>query len=252
MIKRERIMIDFKKAFTLAEVLIVVSIIGIIAQATIPTLVQNVQEKTTIAQLKKAYSTLSQAYTMAVNENGTPDNWALGGTEATAPGAEEIMNKFTPYLKVLKQCNAIDKSCFPNTVYKYVSGASLTNLNDLAYMARAQLADGSLFSTYSYGNCTTYDMGSTLALKNTCATLMIDVNGYKNPNQLGVDLFAFYLTKYGIIPFGTSSETSYSFSNSCKKTSGEGYGCTAWVLYNENLDYLKCNDLAWTTKTKCN
>ena len=32
---------------------------------------------------------------------------------------------------------------------------------------------------------------------------------------------------------------------------GNMYSCTAWVLYNENMDYLHCDDLSWTGKTKC-
>lgn len=30
-----------------------------------------------------------------------------------------------------------------------------------------------------------------------------------------------------------------------------GGGCTAWVIFNENMDYLHCDDLSWNGKTKC-
>ena len=48
--------------------------------------------------------------------------------------------------------------------------------------------------------------------------------------------------------------TVSSFENKCnmsKKTDANGYGCTAWVLQNENLDYLHCNDLSWDGKHSC-
>lgn len=49
------------KAFTLAEVLITLGIIGIVAAMTIPNLVQNSFEKKTVAQLRKTQSVLAQA-----------------------------------------------------------------------------------------------------------------------------------------------------------------------------------------------
>lgn len=63
------------KGFTLAEVLITLGIIGVVAAITIPTLMQNSQDKEKITALKKTYSTLSQAFSMAKAENGDPTNW---------------------------------------------------------------------------------------------------------------------------------------------------------------------------------
>lgn len=50
-----------KKAFTLAEVLITLGIIGVIAALTLPGLIQGYRKKVTETALKKAYSQLSQA-----------------------------------------------------------------------------------------------------------------------------------------------------------------------------------------------
>jgi len=94
--------------------------------------------------------------------------------------------------------------------------------------------------------------GTTLALQNTCGLMTVDVNSFKKPNQVGVDIFRFVFTKYGIIPEGSASGTSRSFSGDCRdKTIASGYGCTAWVIYKENMDYLHCNNLAWTGPIKC-
>ena len=67
-----------KKGFALAEVLITLGIIGIVAAMTLPALVQKNQEKVTVTKLKKVYSILSQAYQFAVNDYGTPDLWGFG------------------------------------------------------------------------------------------------------------------------------------------------------------------------------
>lgn len=55
-------------AFTLAEVLITLGIIGVVAAMTIPVLVQKYKEQATVTRVKKFYSVFSQAYTMAINE----------------------------------------------------------------------------------------------------------------------------------------------------------------------------------------
>ena len=39
----------------------------------------------------------------------------------------------------------------------------------------------------------------------------------------------------------------------CNPTTGEGWACAAWIMYKENMDYLKCADkLEWNGRTKCN
>lgn len=62
-----------KIAFTLAEVLITLGIIGVVAAMTLPSLITNYQEKQRVSQLKKVYSALSQAFVSALQENGTVD-----------------------------------------------------------------------------------------------------------------------------------------------------------------------------------
>jgi len=241
-------------AFPLAEVFITLGIIGVVAAMTIPTLIQNANEKATVVALKKAYSVLSQAYTLAVNENGTPDTWNLTGDAA---GNTNLINAVAPYLKLTKNCYQ-SSGCFnPGVKYKQFNGTVRTApIDNELDSAKAQLSDGTLLKTWAYGNNVT--VGNTLALQSVSGTFMVDVNGNKPPNQTGVDTFEFYVTKYGIIPRGTAAETiangadDATFNVNCKdKATANGNGCTAWVIYNENMDYLKCADLSWTGKTKC-
>src|SRR5574344_1720591 len=85
--------------FTLAEVLMVLAIIGVLAAMTIPTLLQRSQEKATVSRLKKVYSTLSTAYRSAIYDNGSPaGDWA-----SDAPGV------LANYLKISKNC--LKESC---------------------------------------------------------------------------------------------------------------------------------------------
>lgn len=234
-------------AFTLAEVLITLGIIGVVASLTIPTLIQKQQEIATATALKKAYSTLSQAYNLTVQDNGTPDNWNLVALN-DVDGAVEMINKVAPYLKSIKNCGK-QGGCWPNFMYKNLDNSDWGNISlPGTNVATAQLADGSLLMSWSAGNCAHY-YGSSMALNKVCGQYFIDVNGSKLPNKQGFDVFVFDLTLYGITPAGTASETSDIFSGCLDRTNG--HGCTAWVIYNENLDYLHCSDLAWDGKHKC-
>ena len=67
-----------KLGFTLAEVLIALAIIGIVAAVTLPTLIYNYKSRVVVTGLKKSYALLSQAISLEFIENGTPDNWGLG------------------------------------------------------------------------------------------------------------------------------------------------------------------------------
>src|SRR5574344_1882726 len=88
-----------KAAFTLAEVLITLGIIGVVAALTIPTLVNNYQEKASVTKLKKLYSIVSQAVKLAEVDNGPIEDW--GFTSPYGPEDAEILSKnLSPYFKV--------------------------------------------------------------------------------------------------------------------------------------------------------
>lgn len=64
-----------KKGFTLAEVLITLGIIGIVAAMTMPALIQKQNNTITETRLKKFYSVFNQAILMSVKDNGDYMNW---------------------------------------------------------------------------------------------------------------------------------------------------------------------------------
>lgn len=235
-------------AFTLAEVLITLGIIGIVAALTIPSLLSNIQQKDTIVKVKKAYSILSQATTLAVKDNGTPDSWSTYGN-ATPQGATDIKNIYVPYLKPIKNCDA-DVSCYP--VWSYLNSTTTFSASDSATL---QLLDGSIWTFRK--NPSAGSVSGTGPLANPVAPINVDINGFKPPNMYGKDAFRFILTASGqIIPSGVPDDTN-SFSNTCQNFASSnvaGQSCTAWIIYNENMDYLKpCGTtLSWTGPTSCN
>lgn len=238
-------------SFTLAEVLIVLGIIGLIADMTIPTLVQNTQEKINVVKLKKMHSTLENAFRMAVMENGTPDNWGIKGM-SDPDGAENLLNILATQLKLTKNCGR-QKGCWPSGGYLYLKGGVYEDYESSTRNARAILVDGSRILILVHNADCSANYGTSKALQNTCGEIKVDTNGDKGPNQWGVDHFFFWVTKDGIIPSGSQQETLYQFSEMCaNKSTANGWACTAWVIYNENMDYLHCGDLSWDNKKKCN
>ena len=96
--------LDFRKrAFTLAEVLITLAIIGIVAALTIPTLTQHYKKRVVETRLAKFYTTFNQAINLSQIENGSYMYWDFPGSTATKEEVEAWYKKyFAPYVKVLK------------------------------------------------------------------------------------------------------------------------------------------------------
>ena len=89
-----------KKAFTLAEVLITLGIIGVVAALTIPTLVQNYKKKVVETKLSKVYSVMNQAIKMSTIENGDTTTWKYLADAQTDSNVtyEEAFDWYNTYL----------------------------------------------------------------------------------------------------------------------------------------------------------
>ncbi len=103
-----------KLAFTLAEVLITLGIIGVVAAMTIPNLIASNEKRTTLTRLKKTYSELMQVVRLAENEYGSGFSLCDAGT----CDWEWVNNKaafekyFMPYMKIARiyeksECNKL-------------------------------------------------------------------------------------------------------------------------------------------------
>lgn len=228
-----------KAAFTLAEVLITLGIIGVVAAMTMPSLIQNYQEKATVTKLKKCYSLVSQAYVSILNDEGGSDTLQAGDDL-------EMMEKFGKYLKYQKTCGR-NKGCFPNVTYKSVTGNGYNKWeDDTTDRSRAILTDGTLIMFNK--SAMWRNEGNYLY-----AQIYVDINGFKGPNQLGRDFFYFYINPEKIVPAGAKAleekNEDQKFTKNCIQQNG--YACAAWVIYNENMDYLHCKDLSWDGKHSC-
>ncbi len=97
-----------KLAFTLAEVLITLGIIGIVAAMTIPNLITNYQKKQTALEVKKAYTELNQILKMAIADYGEPSGWDYYKANELPLW---VQTYFEPYVKVsgAKTCTSMEE-----------------------------------------------------------------------------------------------------------------------------------------------
>ena len=130
-----------KKGFTLAEVLITLGIIGVVAAMTLPTLVQKYQDKADHSHLQKVYSQLLQATLRVEEEYGPISEWGL--TQNSEESSKLLLERYKKYFKVLKTCEDDIYVCFGHITYKSSIGTKYGNFVDLP-RAAFQLADGTI------------------------------------------------------------------------------------------------------------
>lgn len=233
-----------KKSFTLAEVLITLAVIGIVASLTIPIVIRNYQERQTVTSLKKFYSNINQAFYMAKAEKGNIENLPNPSYDH-----KTLAYYFKPYLKIVKECSGTNSDCAYNGNYITVNGmvnACPSNPNSGDYY-RMVLADGTTIWIRRY-NSTCQQQYGINNFQYQCGIIGVDINGVKGPNKLGVDTFYFSILKSGVYPMGLPDNTWITLSDHCRTgtwwSDQNGYACTAWVIVKGNMDYLR-RSVSW-------
>ena len=210
--------------FTLSEVLITLGVIGIVSAMTIPTLVKKYQQMLLVTRFKKEYSTLSQAYKLALLDFGpTPPRCGYYETSSTLNNGEASWGDCQEYgrlvlkrLHVVKECkgNALRDGCNPG--YKGIDDVTRDRMPSLTEDEIAQKVGNSYWKTqYLNDNAHIFLLkdGSSLISYGTVfqpRIFLLDINGLEGPNKWGYDLFDFRLyfkadNPYNPIIEGTTS-----------------------------------------------
>jgi len=221
-------MYGIKKAFTLAEVLITLLIIGVISSIVIPGIINNTNESEYNIGVKKIYADLSTAVKMIQANNG--GSVAVGNGTSLADYIA-FRDDFCSVMACVKKDTGTN--IFGPTIYKYYKGGnSLSQANNID--SSAILNNGTILQFISSENCTQYGV-------NACGRIFIDINGQKGPNMWAKDMYVFYVVRkngdgvYSIFPAGTQNDGVY-FPSTC--SIGSGLGCAAVRLTNpENMPY---------------
>ena len=225
-----------KRGFTLAEVLITLTIIGVIAVLTIPNLMQKWQDHADVVKVREAYSILSNALKMAVAENGPVNEWQ-----------EDQAIILSKYLRIDKICkggnSAMESQRCSNSGWNNTTGVYSTK-----WPAGNWYMKKSLKGTISTGEA----LYSRIYLKNGMAVwfrgqygtgynlFVIDINGVQKPARKGYDLFYFAYDNeklLGRIPNWYGDAKNCSTTNGYTDAFWDGFACSNWVLKHGNMDY---------------
>lgn len=205
-----------KEAFTLAEILITLGIIGVVAAMTMPSLFNSIQKRTTLAKLQKAFATINQAYRLSYNDNGD-----LTKDEAWAFGADEYFKTYwAPYIKADECTNFRQCGYSSSFAWQYLNGSQynmvLTSKGTRiafytpeGFLYQIMIASGWVDNQKSNGY------------------VVIDINGSKNPNTVGKDVFIFERMQneggVAIVPL-CYTYTDTQINSNCSRT-GSGICC---------------------------
>ncbi|MEE0495096.1 MAG: type II secretion system protein [Cyanobacteriota bacterium] len=219
-------------AFTLAEVLITLGVIGVVAALTMPTLITNYKAKKLRTQFLKSYSTIQQAAKLMQSEDIAIDPSQFG--------YGKFSKTFGNFLQAPLDCtNKTTIPCYPykkagNNRYKSLNGESVVGFfyNDAGQFV---MQDGTLilFDTPDY-----WDENGIKIHTNVIA---VDINGYKNPpNRWGYDVFAFEFIDGEIVTAGDKKTHWADLEKYCSDSSTDrnnGFACAQKAK--NDTDYFK-------------
>ena len=177
------------KAFTLAEVLITLTIVGVVAALTIPTLVSKIQNKVLISQFKETYSLLNQALTLTNYERGIPYKCYTTNTGENYAFTEcnEFYENFFKNLKTRKAAT-VTKHPYKTKEEVLQEGGGITN-NSCSFT----MMEASELYYLNNGSKIFINQATNPNYQSHMKTYFIlDINGDKGPNKWGYD--DFYLT----------------------------------------------------------
>ncbi len=205
-----------KKAFTLAEVLITLGIVGVVAAMTLPQLIKGHQKSVVESRLSHFYSMINQAVKMSTIDNGEPEIWTINtGESVTCESNLEFLNHYIlPYLKT-KNTECMDVYDYTGQILVRLENGSAFTLN------RSQGID---IVFLPYGKVLAK---SELNRKNFFVFQLMK-NAYKNSSVIN--------SKHGIEPY------TYMWDGTIENLkSGNKYGCYTGLLGNYCAKLIQLN-----------
>ncbi|MCR4881132.1 MAG: type II secretion system GspH family protein [bacterium] len=225
-----------KIAFTLAETLITLLVIGIIAALTIPSLIQSFQGRETVARLKKMYSVVNQAVRQYQAENECLDSFADCFEKEDTLTSNTFMKRFEQKFKFVNVVytgeDEYDVEWIPK-IAKHINGEDIETHTWMGVQRNGWTHDGAFYMLAD---------GSVLSVmipddKKQSGLLFIDTNGVKGPNRIGKDQF----------PIGIGARNNPKYAgivhphfNEDDPTGGTNYGGLCNVTNNNECSADEC------------
>lgn len=228
-----------RRGFTLAEVLITLGIIGVVAAITIPTLINSTNKAEFATAYKKSYSVFSNAFAYIKKENGDSVKSLCGEyTDENLASSKCLSDIFKPYLQVARACETGNSSDCSNmkTVLTSLSGDTTIRENMGNDMVAFVLNDGSVVFFDFPGinsNCSAHDATE-------CFTMIFDTNGNKKPNKIGLDVHLIWGYPDRIVLPETLSGSLFKCDSSIPNNGSQdaqfnGLGCGTLLLNGQSI-----------------
>jgi len=215
-----------KKGFTLAEVLITLGIIGVVAALTIPTLMNNMNKADLQAKFKKANALINTVINQIVYEKQTldlqkeycyhSDPTCETGEYTGMNSLDKLLTDMAPYFKsaVIRNTSQPIPDIDTRGNGHNIIGENVGNLIHSSASAAIYLADGSIIDI----NCPSA----------AYPQIIFDLNGNKGPNRFGYDIFWWRLEGTKAVPLSWD----YGDGQNCQLTSGQysGVMCAQYAI----------------------
>lgn len=216
-----------KRAMTLAEVLVALALIGVVAAVTLPNLMLNAQLTELESQFKKTFNELNQFAGYFQSETGM----SVPFYTVHQGSSKKLAEQYATYIaKTTKVSNWVSGSTEDNP-YQYHSlidtmGAGLTG----------NLCDNTGYYTDGGGRVVAFDDPPLRGFNGP--RVCVDINGAKKPNTWGIDVFSFLFTTDGsVIPEGMPHKHSNVTSTVYDREKEEGYAWKAGTILGEEYCY---------------
>jgi type II secretory pathway pseudopilin PulG len=217
-----------KSAFTLAETLIAIGIIGVVSALTIPTLIKNYQKRVIEVNLKKTYADISRVIRQSEAENGTFDGWDY------TIGYDAVLKKYImPYIQ-LYPCNG---RCFDPKIGNggnWHSGKTNQAPGGIYNVPPKYYTKDGRHIAFVYWGHEPYNGYKTLVF-------IVDVNGNAGKSVMGQDVFAISPKRWGTNESISMALHDYNKTNTfsdaevqrrCFAKADEGAQCGEWIKRN--------------------
>ena len=252
--------------FSLGEIIITLTVLGILAIITLPNLINRVHDKISITKFKVVSSALFNAFDQFLAENGGwnnilwPDETDCWGCNKSA---QLLMDELASRMNVSKYCKygtSNQNDCLFKT--KYYTHNNVGKNTYARYQTLNDLVTGNNVSTLSIKGDQKSGMiylsnGALISIKSFYqikehptrynGAIQIDINGSKSPNRLGYDVFFLVFDTNGISVNGflTKKDWNLRFNKKYCKYGGpndgnnayDGMACSYWILMKNNMDY---------------
>ena len=218
-------MVKIKEAFTLAELLVSLAVIGIIAALTLPTLNSSIDKSANADAMKKAFYYLGEVIEMPTAMGDSYKKWDYDSLTS-----DNIYRKLRPYLSITKECIG-STGCWTTESVVGLDESTAQGFSSSGYgqsPVTFRMSDGVAVSI-----SLTADSLNVEREKQTVPVFAVDVNGDEAPNKLGDDIFLFVLGDTGLLPAGNDVDDGIG---NCTEN-GIGTDCAARIIREGSRKY---------------